>query len=105
MPISRNGNSYRPNPPRRFVGPPAWLAARAAVEAPRPAPGLDPSIPRHSFYGRLDLVKSCDYRRKTDSCGCSRRYLCDLGRGGKREDDQAWGVVSDLDCLDCVAGL
>jgi len=73
---SRNGHAYRPNPPRRFVGPPAWLASDHVADPGKMASdrfaGPDKpiqAVPSLWLRARA-AVAACEHRA-VPACGCS----------------------------------
>lgn len=101
MPTSRNGHLYRPNPPRRLVGPPSWLAPDHLVDVNKMVPAAAaPERPDHLAWRAL--VLACDYRgADAEPCGCARLHYCLMGKGRKAEG-MSIGAVSLADCHACV---
>lgn len=94
-------SKYVSHPPVYPVGPPIWLHPDwPNIGEPKPPPPIEPQAV--SITDRMDVIRECDYRRKTDSCGCSGRWLCDLRRG-QTYPEWSWGVVALSDCGACVA--
>ncbi len=95
------------HPPRRFIGPPDWLAPDWGVtEKPsqKPSPFTPHDVPavRTRMTSLMFAICSCDYRGPVVSTGCQCSNVCWLGRG-QRDDDEGFGRVKLVDCGQCMA--
>jgi len=96
------------HPPRRFIGPPDWLAPQWGVTGKpltHPSPltphEAAPQAVRTRMTSLMFAICSCDYRGPVVESGCQCSNVCWLGRG-QRKDGEGYGRVKMADCGECM---
>lgn len=98
MPTSRNGHAYRPNPPRRLVGPPSWLAPDHVADPgkmvlDRFAGSGEPIPPPPSPWLVARQAAAACPDRRGPSCGCEGWECVRGGKAGPTDLSRCAGCL------------